>query len=268
LTRESIFDAIRDRRTYAVTGDRIAVDFRVNGQFMGRQMPYIRRRVLSVNVTGWDQLDRVEILKNNHVLHRDFPMDRVPSAGSWDEPVLLRFEYGWGPWPALDMTRICDWDFNITVEGGVLENVQPCFQAGPLDETRRDKIIERSGRHLRVESFTALRQQFEDISTKAVVLKIRGGPETRVTVALNKPTGVSLSQTFGQLARSNEMLFTGDFPKESAMLHRLVFADRYQTSYKVSDTDDGKGPNWYYLRAVQANNQYAWSSPIWIEPKA
>jgi hypothetical protein len=268
LTRESIFDAIRDRRTYAVTGDRIAVDFQVNGQLMGRELPYTRRRELSVNVTGWDQLDRIEILKNNRVMHRNFPMDRVPTAGSWEEPVLLRFEYGWGPWPALDMTRICDWDFNITVEGGVLENVQPCFQAGPLDEARRDKIVERSGGHLRVQSFTALRQQFEDISTKAVVLKIRGGPETNVTVALNKPTNVSLSQTFGQLARSNEMLFTGDFPKESAMLHRLVFADHYHTSYKVTDTDDGEGLNWYYLRAVQANSQYAWSSPIWVEPRA
>jgi len=268
LTRESIFEAIRDRRTYAVTGDRIAVNFQLNGQLMGRELPYVRQRELSVNVMGWDQLDRVEILKNNRVLHRDFPMDRIPGAKRWDEPVLLRFEYGWGPWPALDMTRICDWDFNITVEGGVLENVQPCFQAGPLDESRRDKIVERSGRHLRVRSFTALRQQFEDISTKAVVLKIRGGPETSVTVALNKPTHVSLSQTFRQLARSNEMLFTGEFPKESAMLHRLVFADHYNTSYKVSDTDDGKALNWYYLRAVQANNQHAWSSPIWIEPRA
>jgi len=267
LTRESIFEAIRDRRTYAVTGDRIALDFQVNGQLMGRELPYTRQRELSVNVTAWDQLDRVEILKNNRVLNRDFPMDRVPDARSWDEPVLLRFEYGWGPWPALDMTRICDWNFNITVEGGVLENVQSCFQAGPLDESRRDRILERSSKHLRVQSFTALRQQFEDISTKAVVLKIRGGPETSVTVALNKPTHVSLSQPFGQLAQSNEMLFTGDFPKESAMLHRLVFADHYHTSYKVSDTDDGKGLNWYYLRAVQANNQYAWSSPIWVEPR-
>jgi len=97
---------------------------------------------------------------------------------------------------------------------------------------------------------------------------VRGGPDTRVKVALNKPTNVSVSQTFRQLAESNEMLFTGDFPKESAMLHRLVFADHYHTSYKVPDTDDGKGLNWYYLRVVQANNQYAWSSPIWVEPKA
>ena len=268
LTREAIFDAIRNRRTYAVTGDRIGLDFQLNGRIMGRELPYTRDRELAVTVTGAEQLDRVEILKNNRVLHRDIPMDRIPTESSWKEPVLLRFEYGWGPWPALDMTRVCNWDINITLQGGILEEVQTCFQSGPLDEMRRDRIVERSNKHLSVQSFTALRQQFEDISTKAVVLKVRGGPRTRVKVALKQPTNVSLSQTFKQLTQSGEMLFTGDFPKESAMLHRLVFHDHYHTSYKVSDKDDGKEVSWYYLRAVQANEQLAWSSPIWVEPRA
>jgi len=267
LTREAIFDALRNRRTYAVTGDRIRLDFQLNGRLMGQELPYTRQREFAVTVTGWDQLERVEILKNNQVLHRDFPMDRVPTIQSWNKPVILRFEYGWGPWPALDMTRICDWDINISLKNGVLEDVQTCFQSGPLDETRRDKILERSKHHLRVRSFTALRQQFEDISTKAVVLKVKGGPDTQVTITPKAPTQVSLSQTFRQLARSGEMLFTGDFPKESAMIHRLVFHDNYQTSYKISDVDDGEGVNWYYLRVVQANQQLAWSSPIWVEPK-
>ena len=267
LTREAIFDAIRNRRTYAVSGDRIGLDFRLNGQVMGQELPYTRRRELAVNVTGWDQIDRVEIIKNNRVLHRDFPMDRIPTARSWNKPVILRFEYGWGPWPALDMTRICDWDIHITLKNGVLEDVQTCFQSGPLDENRRDRIVERSERHLRLQSFTALRQQFEDYSTKAVVLKVKGGPDTQVTVSLEAPTRVSLSQTFKQLAKSNEMLFTGDFPKESAMLHRLVFHDHYQTSYKISDVDDSKDVNWYYLRVVQANEQFGWSSPIWVQAK-
>jgi hypothetical protein len=268
LTRPAIFDAIRHRRTYAVTGDRIRLDFQINNRIMGTEMPYTKQRKLAVTVTGWDQLDRVEILKNNRVLHRDFPMDRVPTDRSWDQPVLLRFEYGWGPWAALDMARVCDWDIEIRLEGGRLEEVQTCFQAGPLDEARRDKIVERSAQYLRVQSFTALRQQFEDISTKAVVLKVRGNPDTHVEVSLRKPTTVSLAQTFRQLAESGETLFTGDFPKESALLHRLVFHDHYHTSYKVSDVDDGKQLTWYYLRAVQANNQLAWSSPIWIEPPA
>ncbi|MHC4677597.1 MAG: DUF3604 domain-containing protein, partial [Planctomycetota bacterium] len=56
LTREAIFAAIRDRRTYALTGDRIAVDFRLNGQLMGRELPYARRRELAVTVTGSTEL--------------------------------------------------------------------------------------------------------------------------------------------------------------------------------------------------------------------
>jgi len=267
LTREAIFDALRNRRTYAVSGDRIQLGFRLNGRLMGSELPYSPRREMAVDVTGWDQVDRVEILKNNRVIHRNFPMDRQPNAASWKEPVLVRFEYGWGPWPALDMTRVCDWKILITLEGGQLEDVQPCFQSGPLEEERRDAIVERSPKHLRLKSFTALRQQFEDYSQKAVVLKVRGGPETRITVRLESPTRVSLTQSFKQLAESNEMLFTGDFPKESAMLHRLVFHDHYQTRYKVADEDEGEGVNWYYARVVQANEQYAWSSPIWVEPR-
>ena len=49
------------------------------------------------------------------------------------------------------------------------------------------------------------------------------------------------------------------------MLHRLVFHDHYHTSVAVSDEDDGSSVNWYYVRAVQANEQLAWSSPIWVE---
>ena len=61
------------------------------------------------------------------------------------------------------------------------------------------------------------------------------------------------------------MLFTGDFPKESAMLHRLVFPDHYHSQGTVVEEDDGEGPSWYYVRVIQANEQYAWSSPIWVE---
>ena len=265
LTREAIFDALRNRRCYAVSGDRIRLGFRLNGRLMGQEIPFTRDRELAVDVTGWDQVDRVEIVKNNRVLHRHFPMDRVPTAASWQQPVLVRFEYGWGPWPALDMTRVCDWDVTITVEGGRIEGLQPCFTSGPLDEARRDRIVARSDRHVRVQSFTALRQQLEDVSQKGIVLSVRGGPETRVKVSLEAPTHVSLTQTFQQLAASNEMLFTGDFPKESAMLHRLVFADHYRTRYTVDDTDDGREVNWYYVRVVQANGQHAWSSPIWVQ---
>lgn len=265
LTREAIFDALRQRRTYAVSGDRIELDFACNGEIMGREIPYARHRALSARVRGWDRIDRVEILKNNRVIYRDFPMDRQVTANSWRRPVVLRFEYGWGPWPALGWGGTADWDFTISVEGGAIEAVTTCFCAGPMDEFRRDRIVSRDARSVHVQSFTALKQQVDDYSQKAVVLRISGAEESRVTVACAKPKRCALTQTLAQLAESNEMLFTAPFPWESAMLHRLVFAEQYETAFQFVDEDEGRSVNWYYARVVQANGDMAWSSPVWVE---
>jgi hypothetical protein len=267
LTRKAILEALLDRRTYAITGDRIALRFTLNGKVMGRELPYAPERAIRVAVSGWDQVDRVELLKNNRVIRRDFPLDRATSAQSWSRPVLARFEYGWGPWPALGITRVCDWDFTIRLENGVLEAVQTCFLPGPLEEDRRDQIVERNERGLRVRSFTALRQQIEDRSQKAVVLKMRGGPDTKLTITLESPSKRTLTMSFRELAESSEVLYTGEFPRESALLNRIVFQEHYETELEVRDTGDGAQTDWYYVRVVQANGQLAWSSPIWVEKR-
>jgi len=265
LTRKAILEALFDRRTYAVTGDRILLGFSLNGKVMGRELPYTRERRIRVAVTGWDQVDRVELVKNNRVIHRDFPMDRETSRASWTKPVLVRFEYGWGPWPALGITRTCDWDFTCQVDGGALETVQTCFLSGPLEEERRDQLLDRTERLVRVRSFTALRQQIQDRSQKAVVLKLRGGPDTKLTITLDQPSRKSLSMTLAELAESSEMIYTGEFPNESAVVNRLVFHEHFQTAFELTDTGDGRRTDWYYVRVVQANGQLAWSSPIWVE---
>jgi len=264
LSRPAIFDAIRHRRTYAVTGDRIGLDVHLNGAIMGQELPYARQRTLQVHVGGWDVVDRVEVIRNGQVIHRDFPVDREPAAGRWSKPVCVRFEYGWGPWPALGWGGTADWDFTLEVAGGRIEDVQTCFTSGPLDEARRDRIVRRTPEAVHVQSFTALKQQVDDYSQKAIVLRVAGGPETRLTVRCSKPTRCSLSQTFAQLAESNEMLFTRKFPWESAMLHRIVFNENWETAFTAQDEGDGSRTDWYYVRVVQANDQYAWSSPIWV----
>jgi len=265
LTREAIFDALRNRRTYAVTGDRIELAFEVNGRPMGQALAFTPRRKLRVAVRGWDQVDRIEVVKNGRVIHRDFPMDREPGANRWRRPVLVRFEYGWGPWPALGWGGTADWQFRVELSGGRIEAVQTCFTPGPLDERRRDRIVSRDARSLAVESFTALRQQVDDYSQKAVVLRLSADASTRLRVACEKPSRCELAATLGELAESNEMLFTGPFPLESAMLHRAVFADHFESEFSIEDSGRGERADWYYARVVQANGEMAWSSPVWVE---
>ncbi len=71
LTRESLFDALRNRRCYATTGARIVADFSVNDEPAGGQFVIHRdaQRRLSVEVHGTAPIDRVDIVRNEKVVH-------------------------------------------------------------------------------------------------------------------------------------------------------------------------------------------------------
>lgn len=265
LSREAIFDAFWNRRTYAVTGDRIELDFRINGHLMGQELSYSKQRNIDVSVSGWDQVSMVEVIKNNRVIHRDFPMDREPSSNSWENPVLIWFEYGWGPWADLNMASVTEWDVDFNIQKGTLDSVQPAFRAGPFEESYQDQILNYTENSLILQSFTSRRDEFEDQAQKGLVLKVKGGPDTQIKITTKKPTEREWEFRMINLMESNEVLLTGRYPKATALLHRPVFRENYQTQFQVEDTGDGKQTDWYYVRVTQANRQYAWSSPIWVE---
>lgn len=263
LTRESVMEAIKARRTYAVNADRIELDFKLNGHWMGESVPAVGSRNIEVRVKGEDVIDRVEVLRNNQVIHRVHPVDGEPTEQSWNEPVLVRIEYGWGPWAAFDMARTADWRFQIDVKAGKLLSVSPHFQSRPFDEDRRDKVTSVTEQSFELASFTSRLQAYEEKPTKDVVLEITGSPETEITMSLTAPARLTFSKTLGELAESNDVLFTGEFSSESVLFHRVVFADNYRSRFSYSDaesTSDG----WYQVRVAQTNGSYAWSSPIWV----
>ena len=64
LDRESIFDAIRNRRNYATTGPRIVLEFTANGAPMGSRITSAGPLEMKVRVEGTAAIDRVEIVRN------------------------------------------------------------------------------------------------------------------------------------------------------------------------------------------------------------
>ncbi len=79
LTREAIWDALYSRHCYGTTGVRIVLQFRLNGSPMGSVLEYpsgdddLCRRSIEVKVCGTDQIQRVDIMKNNGLHHRVCP---------------------------------------------------------------------------------------------------------------------------------------------------------------------------------------------------
>jgi len=68
-TREAIFHALYDRRVYATSGERIVLDFSVNGQPMGSELSADSPPLLAVEVIGTAPIASVEIKRNSRTVH-------------------------------------------------------------------------------------------------------------------------------------------------------------------------------------------------------
>jgi hypothetical protein len=76
LTREAIFEAIKNRNVYATSGERIVLGFRLNGICMGGETRMDSPgdiRTLEVAVCGTKTLEAVEIVRNGEVIRTERP---------------------------------------------------------------------------------------------------------------------------------------------------------------------------------------------------
>ncbi len=268
LTRESIMEALRARRTYAVSADRLELDFRLNGHFMGESIPFTTTRNIYVKVKGKDAVERIEVLRNNEVIYRHFPVDEKPGNFSWNSPVLCRIEFGWGPWGGFNAARIADWDFDVKVRNGKILAATPCFQSGPLDENRRNRITYQDENSCRFRSYTSRTDAFEEKPTNSVIFEIQGSPETDLVLSLAEPSVINHEISLKELSESNDIFFTGDITSESVMVHRVVFKENYSAEFDFKDKRETDETDFYYIRVIQTNGSMAWSSPIWINKNA
>lgn len=75
LTRESIFDALYKRRTYATIGARIRLEFSIDDHLMGdiiRIDDENYKPEIFAKVIGEGEIDRVEIIRNGEVIYRKY----------------------------------------------------------------------------------------------------------------------------------------------------------------------------------------------------
>ena len=99
LTREALFDALRNRRCYGTTGARIILQFSLDDQPMGSILTgYDRERAreLVVDVMGTDGVARIEIVRDGKVALVERPLRARDAVGvHWrdETPLAASFCY-------------------------------------------------------------------------------------------------------------------------------------------------------------------------------
>jgi hypothetical protein len=261
--RAAILDAINRRHTYALTGDRILVDFSVNGELMGSTITAGDEVEVAYDIRCPDELDVIEILQDGEIIFRDYPQTGLDLARAVAEPFQVRLEWGWGPWGDLALDRIADWVMEIEIQGGRLQNIIPCLRSGPFDEQRRHRFERKSANKLGIVSYSSREGAYRQNPNHSVVLEIVGDAATALTLNMSAPAKDTSTVTVGDLYHGSSSRFTGPFPQECFQWHRLVGLP----SSRVARTMRAKVPghdSHIYLRAKQQNGQIAWASPVFI----
>ncbi len=79
VSRAGILEALKNRRTFATTGDKIFMDVRINGATVGESVKTDKAPELNFSIESQSVLDKVEVLRNSKVIHEYAINDNVSS---------------------------------------------------------------------------------------------------------------------------------------------------------------------------------------------
>ena len=267
LTREAIWDAIRARRCYAVTGDRIVLCFAINDANMGEETTGTGAREIRVSASGADALDRIEVVKNNRPLKRVFG-PAPPVAPPDPVRAKVRVEWGWG-----DKDEWVRWDAAVRLSDGRLVSVEPCFTGDPVLAPSADGAVSATGeepvhgivaqdeRHVAWFSHTRGNAHPYLRGTNALILELDAPHAAALKFSIN---GTTCRYLLSDLLVGSRSEFIRGWRSEAMLVHRAVPAGQLQTEVAFEDAGPERETDFYYVRVAQENGQWAWSSPIWV----
>ncbi len=268
-TRQDIWQAMLQRRVYAVTGDRIRCEFEVDGAPMGAAVKAVGdERKIRYTVSGGDMLDKVVIYKNLRPIKVVEGLLLAPVRP--DGRCKVRVEMGWGG----SQQELFRWMGSVKLEKGRLLSVEPCFRgrsvlAPSTTDTNgcgdinnlQDRIlqVDENGAAWQCETTANLSPLHPQ--TSAVIMELQGDDDTVLEITVN---GITDRVSLAQLLDKGYSHQTKPYHSPAFKVHTAVPQGQYEAQGILID-QSGKAGDFYHMEVYQANGSCAFVSPVWME---
>lgn len=266
-TREAIWEAILARRTYAITGDKIGCDFKINGSPMGSEITNKGTKNIELSVKASDAIDKIIIFKDL----KPWKIINGETMPLKNESALykVRIEMGWGT-----SETGFSWDGNIDIDKGTLESVETCFRGRSVlapspnivdDDTLNElnnKLIKQTETNAKWSCVTFKNPTTLHSHTAAVILEIEGDESSTIHLQLN---GMEKSVTIEELLEGSQSKHIESYNSEAVLIHKAIKEEDYTFEGKWEDPEQASDCDIYHVEVKQVNNQFAWISPIFVK---
>ncbi len=273
LTREALWSAMKSKRIYGVTGDRIALDFRVNGEPMGSSITAKGDRRIDIHVGAWDAVDRVDVIRNGALVH-SFAEPRGAAGAASAKRIRFMVEWGW------DRLRREEWKCSLAVRGGRIVEAYEC---------PRGDVEGRLGRGIQLLTADTCSWTSKPWQVQVGWLSRAFAEGIMFDVECDDDGAVEIDFEYAGLHRRETLtprdLLSGSVVRymetvpptnDGAYWHGMNTYGKYKIhqahpaaaltlDLSLTHAPSGAPLDYYYIRVTQKNGQRAWSSPVWVE---
>ena len=243
LTRDSLFETLKERHCYATTGDRIILDFSVNNHPMGSYLSNQDELNIQAKVIGTAPLESLQLFEGRKVIAEVRPAEFDDLQNS------NRIRVSWQGSRERGRQRRVTWDGTIRVEGCKIKKAET-FSFDVI----ADGITEQTNKQVNFLSKTTGDRDGMDLTLDTATIG---------TLYFESEAG-NVSVNLNELTSRQEFDFGG--------VDMKVIIERYPTSVEELETElmlSLKPPkasrSAYFVKVTQVDGQMAWASPVWYD---
>ena len=253
LTRQSLWDGIRRRHVYATTGDRIILDVKVNGASMGEEARLSETPAIDVEIHATGPIRSLEVLRDLDVIYA-----HGLTRGEAFAADRLRFE--WSD-PDARAKGPIQWDGDLEISHGRIVSASRYAYHSPVEpitEVSERRVSWISTTDLGSVTFTGRGRGDQD----GLLISLEEADQAILTF---RTRPVSFQQSVSALLTEAHHysgdglqggLTAGPVPEQPGPL---------DVEFTFRDDDAPAGRHAYWVRAIQEDNEIAWSSPTWVD---
>jgi|TARA_B100000315_G_scaffold260588_2_gene323225 hypothetical protein len=275
-TSDALFTAMKQRKTYATSVDRIILSMDVNGTEMGGVTAPSPIRTIKGQVMGTSAIDTITVVKNGRIVAEHDYRVTQQLTGDFTHVELTFHSPSHSAGYQHDNPRAWRiWKGNLTVSGASVVEIKPGYHNPLLPPTYRDDE-EPNRVHFALGTRGEKRRlllTLQNVSDKSAIA-------VHLDQSREMPTAPARLRPPKQLPAADFRFSMGDL-EEGARVREFV-VDEYtdqitlrtiradaalDQEYRFEDREPAKPGDYYYVKVEQANSGIAWSSPVWLNER-